>query len=99
MLLKDALYGEDGVLLNCYENFTDKGRDFIKRLAKDERIINYNDLFFKTGNPIIEKFVFLKRFDTLHDLLTDLLNEKISILNAAKEHNEMISKIEETSFY
>ena len=46
MLLKDVIYGEDEMLLNYYENFTKKGRDIIKKRAKDESIVNYNDLFF-----------------------------------------------------
>ena len=46
VLLKDVIYGEDEMLLNYYENFTKKGRDIIKKRAKDESIVNYNDLFF-----------------------------------------------------
>ena len=46
VLLKDVIYGEDEMLLNYYENFTKKGRDIIKKRAKDESMINYNDLFF-----------------------------------------------------
>ena len=83
------------MFLNQYENFTEKGRDIIKKLAKDQRLVNCNDLFFKTGNPITKNFDFLKRLGTLYDLLIDLLNEKITILKATREQNEMISKIEE----
>ena len=83
------------MLLNYYENFTGKGKDIIKNLAKDERMISCNDFFFKTGNLIIKNFDSLKRFDTLYDLLIDLLNEKISILKATKEKNEITSKIRE----
>ena len=38
-------------------------------------MINYNNLFFEPGDPIIKNFDFLKRFGTLYDLLLDLLNE------------------------
>ena len=54
-------------------------------------MINYSNLFIKAGNPNINNFDFLKQFGTL----IDLLNEKINILRAAKEQNEMINKIEE----
>ena len=52
-------------------------------------------MFFKTGDPIIKNFDFLKRFGTLYNLLLDLLNQKISSIKVAKVQNEMISKIEE----
>ena len=58
-------------------------------------MINYNNLFFKTGNSIIENFDFSKRFGTRHDLLINLINEEISTYKAVKEQNEMINKIEE----
>ena len=52
-------------------------------------------MFFKTDNPLINKFNFLKRFVTLYDLLIDLFNKIISNLKAAKEQNEMLEKINE----
>ena len=64
-------------------------------------MINYNNLFFKTGNLSISSFDFLKRFSSLSDLLIDLLNEKISIHEAKLEQEEMIDKKYElnVSFY
>ena len=58
-------------------------------------MINYKNLFFKTGNPSIKNFGFLK--DMVHCLtyLIDLLNEKISINEAKQEQEEMIDKINE----
>ena len=70
---------------------TDEGRNIFKKLGADERMINYGNLFIKAGNPNINNFDFLKQFGTL----IDLLNEKLNILRAAKEQNEMINKIEE----
>lgn len=55
MLLKDNL---NDVLDVFGMNFSNKGEDILKKLAKDERMINYNDLFFKTGDGIIESFGF-----------------------------------------
>ena len=66
-----------------------------KKLANDERMINYENLFFKTGNPAIDNFDFLKAFGTMYDSLYDLIGETVSIKKAAKKQNEMIKKIEE----
>ena len=74
-------------------NFTDKGKETFKKLARDEGLINYNNLFFKTGLPSIENFDFFKRYVTLNDLLIDLLNVKISIEVALLDQNKMVSEI------
>ena len=58
VLLKDIIYGENGILLNDNENFTEKRTDIIKKFARDEKMIKYNDLLFKTGVPIIINFDF-----------------------------------------
>ena len=76
-------------------SITAEGEDNLKKLANDERMTNYENLFFKTGNPAIDNYDFLKRFDTLYDLFYDLICEAISIKKAAKEKNEMLKKIEE----
>ena len=55
-------------------------------------MINCNNLFFKTGNPTIDNYDFLKRFGTLYDLFSDLISESISIKKAARKQNEMIKK-------
>ena len=91
-MLKDRL---NDILLHYDMNIMDKGRDILRKLASGERMINYNNLFFKTGNPIIDNYDFLKRLGTLYDLLIDLLNEKIGIIKAEKEQNEMTKKINE----
>ena len=39
-------------------NFSSKGEDLLKKLAKDERMISYNDLFFIFVDGIIENFGF-----------------------------------------
>ena len=95
VLLKDVIYGEDGMLLNYDQNFSDKGENILEKIATDERMINYNNLFFKAGDPVIKNFDVLKNFGTLHDLSTDLFNEEISTLELAKEQNEKIEKINE----
>ena len=93
MLLKDKLHH----ILRTFEmKFSnDEGKNILKKLARDERMINYNSLFFKTGNPVINNFDFLERFGTLYDILLDLRKEKVDTDEALREQNEMISKIEE----
>ena len=34
-------------------NLDNNGKDILKKLVRDERMINYNNLFFKTGNSSI----------------------------------------------
>ena len=72
VFLKDTLYD---TLMGFDMNFMDKGRNILKKLARDKRLINYNNLLFRTSNPIIKNFDFLKRFGTLYDLLIGLLSE------------------------
>ena len=53
-------------------------------------MINYDNLFFRSGNITIDNYDFLKRFSTLHDFL--ILNEGIDIIKATKEQSKMIKK-------
>ena len=91
-MLKDNL---NKIFMNFDMNFTDEGKIILKKTDINEGMINYNNLIFKTGNLIIKNFDFLKRFGTLYDLLIDLLSEKISTLEAAKERGEMKENINE----
>ena len=59
VLLKDNL---DGILMNFDTNFTNEEVNILKKVATDERIINYSHCFFEKGDPIIKNFDFLKRF-------------------------------------
>ena len=85
MLLKD----------NLNEIFITFDRNILENLARDERMINYSNLLFKTGSPVIGNFNFLKNFGTLHDLLVDLLKEKIDTDEALEEQSEIINEIED----
>ena len=90
-MLKDNL---DDFLTSYDLNITAKGKDVLENLAN-----NYKNLFFKSGNPTIDNYDFLKRFGTLYDFLLDLLSEKISLKKAAIEQNEMIEKIVELKIF
>lgn len=75
-LLKDNVNN----ILDMFDlNFTNEEVKILKKLAGDERRINYINLLFKAGNPGIKNFDFLKRFNNFFDWLIDLLNEKMSI--------------------
>ena len=47
-------------------------------------MINYNSLFFKTGDPSIKNFDFFKRLGLLYNFLIGLFSEKISALKTAQ---------------
>ena len=83
------------ILMTFDINFTNKGENILKKVATDERMINYDNLFFKQVILVLIILIFFKRFDTSYDLLINLLREKKSTNVAAKERNEMVDKIEE----
>ena len=88
MLLEDNL---NDILMNFDMNFTSEPKNILKKAATDERMIHHNNLFFKTGDPIIKNFDFLKKIWYIAWFI-DLLNEKISTDKAVKEEDEMIKK-------
>ena len=64
MLLKDNLNN----ILDVFEmNFTGNGESILKKLARDERMVNYNNLLFETGDSSIKNFDFLK--DLVHCMI------------------------------
>ena len=87
-MLKDKLYSENWIIINYYLNFTDKGKEIIKDISNEKQNINYSNLVFKSGNPDIKNFDFLTRFGTLYDLLTSLLNKKVSINREIQEQEK-----------
>ena len=72
VLLKDRL---DKIFKNFGSNFNSTGKNVLIKLAKDEKQIDYNDLFFEMDDPVIKNFDFLNKVGTLYDLLINLLNE------------------------
>ena len=81
VLLSDSL---NNILMVYDMNLSIKRKNILRKLADDEKNINYKNLFFKSGNPAIDNYDFLKRFGTLYDILIDLLNEKISLNEKSK---------------
>ena len=63
VLLKDKL---DYIFKNFGSNFNSTGKGFLKRLAKDEKKIDYNNLFFEIDDKfVVKSAAFLKEFGTL----------------------------------
>ena len=62
-------------------------------------MINYKNLFFESGNSTISNYDCFKRFETLYNLLINLLNEKMSLIDASIEQIEMITKVEELNTF
>ena len=48
-------------------NFTGNGESILKKLARDERMVNYNNLLFEIGDCSIKNFDFLK--DLVHCMI------------------------------
>ena len=56
VLLKSRL---NDILTNFDMNFNNEGENILQKLAKDKRMINYNNLFFKTGYSILKKIWYI----------------------------------------
>ena len=57
-------------------------KKFLKKLAKGEEKIDYNDLLFEIDDPVIKNYDFLENLGMLYDLLINLLNEDETIFDA-----------------
>ena len=78
--LKDRL---DYIFTNFSSNFNSTGKNFLKKLPKDEEKIDYNNLFFEIDDSVIRSYDFLENVGTLYDLLINLLNENETILDSS----------------
>ena len=82
MLLKDKL---DYIFKDFDTNFNSTGKYFLKKLAKDEQKIDYNNLFFEIDDKSVVKDVdFLKEIGTLYDLFIYLLDNFIRIATSTQ---------------
>ena len=78
MLLKDKLYF-------IFKNFDSTGKKFLIKLAKDEKKIDYNNLFFEINyKSVVKSADFLKEIGTWYDLLIYLLDNFMRIATSAK---------------
>ena len=72
VLLKHRL---DNIFKNSGTNFDSAGKKFLESLAKDEKKIDYNNLFFNIDDkPVVKIVDFLEEIGALYDLLIYLLD-------------------------
>ena len=91
MLLKDKL---DFIFKNYDQNFNSTGKKFLKMLAKDEKKIDYNNLFFEIDdNSVVKSADFLKEFGTFYDLLIYLLNNPKNLIDSAQFQGDFLKAI------
>ena len=98
VLLKDRL---DYIFTKFSSSFKNTGKNYLIKLAKDEKKIDYNNWFFETDDPVIKSFDLLENVGTLYDLLINLLNEnenKLDSLNTQVYLTKIISKLKITIF-
>ena len=82
MLLKDEL---DYIFKNFGSNLNSTGKKFLIKLAKDEKKIDYNNLFFEINyKSVVKSADFLKEIGTWYDLLIYLLDNFMRIATSAK---------------
>ena len=75
VLLKDKL---DFLFKNFGSSFNRTGKNFLTKLAKDEKNIDYNNLFFEIDDKSVAKDVdFLKEIGTFYDLLIYLFDNSM----------------------
>ena len=91
MVLKNKL---DFIFKNFDQNFNSTGKKFLKKLAKDEKKIDYSNLFFEIDDKSVVKSAdFLKEFGTLYDLLIYLLNNPINLIGSAQFQGDFFKAI------
>ena len=91
VLLKDKL---DHVFKNFGPNFNSNRKNFLIKLAKDKKKIDYNNLFFSIDDKSVIKDVdFLKEIVALYDLLICLLDNSMSIVSCTKTQTDFLQAI------
>ena len=75
-------------------NFNSTGKNFIMKLAKDEKKTDYNILFFEINNKSVVKSVgFLEEIGTLYDLLVYLLDNSMRIVTSTQTQGDCVKTI------
>ena len=91
MLLKDKL---DFIFKNFDSNFNSTGKNFLIKLAKDEKKIDYNNLFLGIDyKSVVKSADFLKEIGTLYDLLIYLLDNPINAVTSAQIQGDFFKAI------
>ena len=91
VLLKDKL---DFLFKNFGSNFNRTGKNFLTKLAKDEKNIDYNNLFFEIDDKsVVQDVDFLKEIGTLYDLLIYLLDNSINLIDSTQTQLDVFKAI------
>ena len=91
VLLKGKL---DFIFKNVGSNFNSTGKDFLTKLAKDEKKIDYNNLLFEINDKSVVKSAnFLKEIGILYDLLIYLLDNSMRITTSAQTQLDFFKSI------
>ena len=90
MLLKDKL---DFIFKTFGLNFSSTGKKFLITLAKDEKKIDYNNLFFKLNKASVVKNIdFLNEIGPLYDLLIFLLDNSMRIVTSTETRIDFLKQ-------
>ena len=91
MLLK---YKLDHIFKNFGLHFNSTGKNFLKKLAKDERKIDYNNFFFEIDDESVVKDVdVLKEIAALYDLLIYFLDNSMRIVTSTGDQINFLKAI------
>ena len=91
MLLKDKL---DHIFKTFGPHFNRTGKNLLKKLAKDEKKIDYNNLFFEMGHESVVKDVdFLNEIVTLYDLSIYFLDNSMRIVTSTEDQINFVKAI------
>ena len=90
MLLKDKL---NFLFKKFGSNFNRTGEHFLKSLAKDEKNIDYNNLFFEIDDKsVVQDVDFLKEIGTLYYLLIYLLDNSMRKISSSETQIDFLKQ-------
>ena len=71
-------------------NFNNAGEDFLIKLSKDEKAIDYDNLFLEIDDIVIRSYDFLKQVGTLNDILINSSNMQIDLFKIITSLRDII---------
>ena len=90
MLLKDKL---NFLFKKFGSNFNRTEEHFLKNLAKDEKNIDYNNLFFEIDDKsVVQDVDFLKEIGTLYDLLIYLHDNSMRKVSSSETQIDFLKQ-------
>ena len=71
-------------------NFNNAGEDFLIKLSKGEKAIDYDNLFLEIDDTVIRSYDFLKQVGTLNDILINSSNMQIDLFKIITSLRDII---------